>query len=49
MKFTVGIISYILYMFSCMIKGLESSKGQNPHQRKLISPTDNTAPEIPHQ
>ena len=31
------------------VKDLESQKGQSPHQQKLLSPTENTAPETPRQ
>ena len=39
----------VFYISSCACKDFESEKGQSLHQQKLLSPTENAAPETPRQ
>ena len=46
------VFSFVAPSFSVLyvlvhVKGLDDQKGQSPHEQKILSPTENAAPEMP--
>ena len=46
----LSLVCYTVYNNVLLhVKDLEGEKGRSLHQQKLLSPTENTAPETPRQ